>query len=91
MHVPKAAMNKNHCAKFWKNNIWLAGQVLSMKAKPKATAMQDAADKHFRLRILPTNAGHHPASGGFVDDIRQADAISGVMPTARWKYFRATL
>ena len=82
MHVPKTTMNKNYSPIFWKNYIRLARHVLGMKTKTKAVAMQDAANQQFRLRIFSPDAGHHPASGGLVDDISHAGASSGTMPVA---------
>ena len=41
--------------------------------------MQKTPYEHFRFRVLSLDAGHHPTSRGLVDDIRHADASSGLM------------
>ena len=72
MSVPETSMNKNDCLEFWQYDIGLAGQFLAMKPETEALPVQKTADNHFRLCILPFDAGHHPAAGFFVYNISHA-------------------
>jgi len=80
--MPKATLYEYRSLMFLENNIRISWQVFSMKTKAETTPMQQASDEQLRLCILPPDSGHHPASGGFVDDICHAGASSGVMPIA---------
>lgn len=60
--MPKASMDEDYGPVFGKNKVGFAGQALVVKNITKASRVQASPDNHFRLCILPPDAGHHPAS-----------------------------
>ena len=48
------------------------GQVTAMKLESEAKAMEEAAHDDLRLRVLPSDRGHHGATGPAIDDIGQS-------------------
>lgn len=55
-------MNKYHFARSTENKIRLAGQILAVEAVAITQPMDQAADRHFRLHVLGTDAGHVDAT-----------------------------
>jgi len=51
MTMPETAMHENHSVVFWKNDIRLPRQIVSMQAKPEAKLVEKGADPPFRRRI----------------------------------------
>ena len=66
--MPEAPVHKYDSAMLLENKVRLARK-LPVQTKSQARFMQKAANHQFRLRVLATYAGHHPAAGFLVDDI----------------------
>lgn len=69
MSMPKATIYKNHCAIFLENNIRFSWKAFRMYAKPITFPEQCFANNDFRICIFPLYSGHHPASGGLVNNV----------------------
>lgn len=52
------------------NDVRSPGQVLAVELEAEAGTMEEAADEHFGLRILPSDARHHRTAGRGVYDVR---------------------
>jgi hypothetical protein len=76
MTVPKASMNENGGLVLRQHDIRLSWKVPDMEPEPESNLVQSAAHCFFRSRIRASNAGHHPRTGGFVDDISQFRRLS---------------
>lgn len=70
MTVPEAAMYEDGRAVSWQHDIRLAGQLADMQAEPEPLSVQKASHQDFRFRVLPPDAGHHPASGCSIYHVR---------------------
>jgi len=62
MAVPETSKNLDDSLVPWKDDIWMARQVLSVKTKSKAVNVQQLAYQFFRASVFAANAAHHPAS-----------------------------
>jgi hypothetical protein len=71
MPVPETAINENHGAKPGKREVGLSGQVLTVQPEAVTPRMEPPPNRNFRLGVLATDAGHHPASNRSVNNIRQ--------------------
>ena len=49
--MPEAAMHQDNGLPFWKDDVWLAGQILAVELKPKAKRVQVSANDNFGLGI----------------------------------------
>jgi len=58
MPVPKAAMNKNYCFVFPKNNIWFSGELIAMQTVPKSISEQKFSNQHLRFCVLRPDLAH---------------------------------
>lgn len=69
MLVPETTPYFNNDAVLWQHNVGLARQASNVQSVTKAARMQITSHNHFRPRICPANAGHHPASCRSIYDI----------------------
>lgn len=69
MPVPEASMYKNHGVHSREDDVWLTGQIATMKAKPESLAMQQAANQNLGFGITATYPCHHAAAGRAIDNI----------------------
>lgn len=76
MAVPEATMDEDGGAKPGKDQIGPAGNMRGVKPVPESPRMQPAPDQHLWICILAPYAGHHPAAGLRIHDIRQPPALS---------------
>lgn len=80
MPVPEAAMDEDYGAVLGKDEVRFARQAFVVEQVAKALRMQAASDYHFGLGVLAPDAGHHPAAGCGVDDVRQPRARAPAGP-----------
>ncbi len=76
MAVPEAAVYEHYRAVSRQHDVRVARQLSLVEPIAEAERMQPSADSKLRLRILATDAGHHPAARGLVHDIHAAQAAS---------------
>lgn len=74
MTVPEATIDEEQSVMARKNQIWLAGQLLVMQPKSKASGVKPAPDQHLRLSVTAPYGSHVPASGFAVVDVSQPGA-----------------
>lgn len=67
--VPEAAMYKDRRLVSGKNQIGFSRQVFFVQPKAKAATVHTTSHQHFRFRIFPANAGHHPAAGRHIYNV----------------------
>jgi hypothetical protein len=67
--VPETAMNLYRRSVARKNNVWPPWQCSIMDPETKPEPVKGAPDGHLRLRVLGTNAGHHPRARRLVDHV----------------------
>lgn len=72
MPVPKTAMYKYTAPQAWQYNVWLSGEVRSMKSKAESLGMQKPAYQHFGLRVLPPYGRHHARPAGRINYVHFA-------------------
>src|SRR5665213_1230213 len=58
MPMPEAAVDEDRNVPFWQNQVWAAGQVLSMKPESKPQAVQDATDDQLRAGVRAADRTH---------------------------------
>jgi hypothetical protein len=71
MLVPETAMDENDSTPARQNDIGPAWEVPAMQAKPQPFPVKECSNDFFGFRILPANAGHHPAARNAIDYICQ--------------------
>lgn len=69
MPMPETAMNEYHGLVLGENQIRFPGEIFDMQAVAETGSMESFAENKLGLGIFAPDAGHHPAPGGFVDDI----------------------
>lgn len=69
--MPETAVNENNGAVFRKCQIRFARQ-FCMQAETQTCAMQETAHDKFGFRVLATNARHHSAACGAINNIRHS-------------------
>jgi DNA (cytosine-5)-methyltransferase 1 len=52
-----------------KDDVWTAGQAGLVNPETEATTVQGAPKLQFRLCVLSANPGHHPGTGGGIDNV----------------------
>lgn len=62
-------MDKDYGLVLRENQIRFPREILDMQAVAETGSMESFAENKLGLGIFAPDAGHHPASGGFVDDI----------------------
>ncbi len=62
MAMPKASMNKDDLAPRGEDEVGRAGEVASVQTEAIAERVGQAADAHFRFRVLAANARHERAA-----------------------------
>lgn len=81
MAMPETAVGKEHGVAARKDEVWLTRECRDMHPIPEAEGMQSTAQDQFRLRVLATYAGHHPATDLRRDDVshrpRPKDGLDG--------------
>ena len=65
MPVPEAPVDKNDRAKPRQHDVWIAGEIPSIKAKPKPLAEKSRADLSLRARVASFDCRHHSRSHFF--------------------------
>lgn len=73
--MPEATVDEDNGAVSWQNNVGPPRQVLYMKAVSKSQGMKKTTNLHLGSSILAPYAGHHPATGFPVNDIRHLAAL----------------
>lgn len=68
--MPKAPMHENHSPVLWEHQVRSTWEISVVQAVPESLGMKSASNDLFRLCVLAPNAGHHPAAGRRVNDIR---------------------
>jgi hypothetical protein len=58
MLVPEAPVNEDHLPPTWKNDVWRAGQVSPVNAKPITKPMRKPANQHLGLAPGLADARH---------------------------------
>lgn len=76
MAVPETSVHEHYRTVSRQDDIRVSRQLSLMERVAEAERMQTAADSKLRLRILATDAGHHPAARGLVHDVHAAQAAS---------------
>lgn len=71
MHVPEAAVDENSDPPYRQDYVRHPRQVATLEAEPETRREQGLPDGDLRLGVPPSDAGHHPAAGFPVYDIRQ--------------------
>lgn len=69
MTVPEAAVDENDSAVSWKNDVWPAGQLLGVEPEAEPLPVQGAADQPLRSSIRASDAAHHAAACGRINDV----------------------
>lgn len=67
--VPEAAAHEDDGSVFRQHQIGLSGDALGMQTVAKAQRVQGQPEGQLRLRILPTDPGHHAGTSLAIDDI----------------------
>lgn len=68
MAVPETSVNENRDFVLGKQDIRLPWQ-LGVQPKTQSRSMQEAAHDQLGFRVLATDAGHHPAARGGINNI----------------------
>jgi hypothetical protein len=63
-------MHEDNSIQFWENEIRFSRQ-MAMKSVAKSSGVEQLSEKYLWLRILPADAGHHPASNSSRDNVSQ--------------------
>jgi len=71
MAVPETAVDENDRPILTQNQIRLAGKGFAVDTEPDALFEKGFANEDFRICVLPPDPGHHPASGGRINNINQ--------------------
>jgi hypothetical protein len=79
--MPEAAMHEDSCPVLWENHVRFSWNIIRMQAITETLCMQGVPDLQFGFRVLCPDAGHHPAPGGLVDDVRQRPSLSDRPPS----------
>jgi hypothetical protein len=61
--VPVTPMNEQHDPMARQNDVRSPGQVATVQPETEAGCEKGAPDREFRLGVLVTDTGHHPAAG----------------------------
>ena len=69
--VPKAAVDEAHRSEAPEGEVGSSGQ-LGMESEPEPIGVQRPAERHFGLRVLGTDARHHPRPSRLVHDVCHA-------------------
>lgn len=62
MPMPETPVHKYNYFVLWQNDVWLAGQIMTMQPESKSQAMQERTHDPFWGRILASNTTHDLAS-----------------------------
>lgn len=60
--MPEAAMDKNHLAPRWKNQVWTSRQIAAVEAEAVAERMDQATHHQLGFSIFAADAGHESGS-----------------------------
>jgi hypothetical protein len=69
MPVPETTVYKNYGTQSWKHNVWFAGEIAAVDAKPKTFLVQQTANHLLRFCVASTDPRHHPATCGTIYNI----------------------
>ncbi len=67
--VPETAMYKQDGVKTGQHDVRFAGKVADVKPKAESLAVQETANVAFWLGVRTTDAAHHAAARGRIDDV----------------------
>ena len=67
--MPEAAVHEYGDSMPRENEVGTSRQILPMEAESEARREEGLADDDFRLRVPSSDAGHHPASRRWVDNV----------------------
>lgn len=79
MHVPEAAVNEYHSPMLREDYIGGARKIPAVESEAVAHSVKRRSHSLLWRRVLPTNAGHVPASASLGDSIRHDDRASGLL------------
>lgn len=71
MPMPEASVNEHGGAVARQDQIGAAGQTPVMEPEPQAETVESRPEDPLRAGVAPANGGHHPRSGGRIDDIHR--------------------
>lgn len=74
--VPETAVYEERHAISRQNNVRKARQMPIVKAIAEAPSVQETPDRELRLRIPPTDPGHHAAPGRSINDVRHRQMMA---------------
>jgi hypothetical protein len=69
MPVPKATMNQEHCSVLWKDNIGLAGQILTVQSEAISKPVKERSHYSLGDSVSALDARHIPTTTFFRDSV----------------------
>jgi hypothetical protein len=69
MPVPKATMNEEHCSVLWKNNIGLAGQILTVQSEAISKPVKERSHYSLGDSVSALDARHIPTTTFLRDSV----------------------
>jgi hypothetical protein len=74
MPMPEAAVDENGCSVPRKNKIRFPREAPVVQSKPEPQPVQRPPEAEFRLRVCPSDAGHHARTGRAIHHVSHGHA-----------------